>query len=225
MKKKTLIVSTALLLVAIMCLATASYAWFTSNASVSAGTLNVKINSANGNLIIGTANDLTAIQAAKAHTADITLAEAASLNPVALKTDASAETVSTVAAWYYEKATSTDASTGDGTQLAPGALAGYVATADVYVCTATGTPNLTNLKATVSGNTAPIKVAVASATVLDTTPNGTTALAETVTDTALVKVTLYVWYDGTDATVFTDNIANIANGAIGITLTATEPTA
>ena len=53
MKKRTLIASTALLLVAIMCLATASYAWFTSGADAKAQGLTINATAGSALLIKG----------------------------------------------------------------------------------------------------------------------------------------------------------------------------
>lgn len=53
MKKRTLIASTALLLVAIMCLATASYAWFTSGADATAKGLTINATAGSALLIKG----------------------------------------------------------------------------------------------------------------------------------------------------------------------------
>lgn len=53
MKKKTLIVSTALLLVAIMCLATASYAWFTAGTTAKAQGMKITTRAGTSLLIKG----------------------------------------------------------------------------------------------------------------------------------------------------------------------------
>ena len=56
MKRKALITATAVLLVAVMCLATASYAWFTAGSASAVATLNLNVSAGDTGLSIATAN-------------------------------------------------------------------------------------------------------------------------------------------------------------------------
>ena len=56
MKTKALITATAVLLVAVMCLATASYAWFTSDNASTVASLNLEVSAGDSGLTIAAAN-------------------------------------------------------------------------------------------------------------------------------------------------------------------------
>ena len=57
MKRKALITATAVLLVAVMCLATASYAWFTAGGATTVTTINLSVSEGDAlGLVIAPAN-------------------------------------------------------------------------------------------------------------------------------------------------------------------------
>ena len=124
-------------------------------------------------------------------------------------------------------------------------LAGYVKVYDLWICIEAGSNTMENLKANVTiqadGTTAEVRhatrVVVATATAAeeyynvhregaDTTDTeahsiGTNVLCTTINESTLVPVKVFVYIDGEDNAVFTNNALNLTNTTISIEFVAT----
>lgn len=138
--------------------------------------------------------------------------------------------------WYYKIAASPSASAADASKPATALTSfdDYVLHKTVYVTLATGSQAASNLKLKSSlftttnaktGNNETnnaVTVLVTSSTAYDqvaadsTNPTGT-VLASTVTDQAVVPIDIFIFYDGDDASVFTNNIANLEGATVSLT--------
>ena len=227
MKRKALFTSTILLLVAIICLATASYAWFTTNNTVTATGISVDINAGDGYLLISkdktTASE---IQAQGLTTVDMAINESA-LSPAAHETFANSSAVALATNWYTAKASDASASAMDsGTKAPLSGFANYVAVGDVYITNTEDTADLSNLKANVTFDADPdtaVRVIIATANDYEefsASGNGTKTLASTVTSTEAIKATIYVYYDGNADNIFTKGAAAIKSGSISVNFVA-----
>ncbi len=134
--------------------------------------------------------------------------------------------------WYYKiaDAPTASASTKDATYLT--GLTGYVVHKTCYVTLAAGSNTATNLQVTGmtitsngtaagSGATfAPVKVVVASASAVveldSTTTSSTTPLAATVTDSGVVKLDIFIYYNGAHDSVYTANVTNLDGANISL---------
>ena len=138
--------------------------------------------------------------------------------------------------WYYRiaDAVNASASTKQYNYLATVDSA-YVIHKTCYITLAAGSNDAANLKvsnmAIASNNTAtgtgndvtfaPVKVLITTATAqveLDSsTTSSNTVLASTVTDDAVVQVDIFIYYNGNDTNVFTNNVANLDGATIDLT--------
>jgi hypothetical protein len=136
--------------------------------------------------------------------------------------------------WYYKIADSPTASTSTGTATALASFDDYVLHKTVYVTLAKGSQAASNLKVkSASFTTTDVKsgtsetfnavtVLVTSSTAYDqvaadtVTPTGT-VLASSVTDAAVVPIDLFIYYDGDDTSVYTNNIANLEGATVSLT--------
>lgn len=136
--------------------------------------------------------------------------------------------------WYYKIADAVDASTSTkGANYLTTVDATYVIHKTCYVTLAAGSNDASNLKVTgmaiASNSTAtggsatitPVKVLVTTATAaveLDsTTTSSDTVLAATVTSSAVVQIDIFIYYNGNDAAVYTNNVANLDGATIDLT--------
>jgi len=138
--------------------------------------------------------------------------------------------------WYYKIAQAPTASTADPTKAATAleSFNDYVLHKTVYVTLAKGSQDASNLrlreatftttdvKTGTSETYNAVTVLVTSATALDqvsadsTTPTRT-ALSATVTDQAVVPIDIFIYYDGDDESVYTNNIANLEGATVSLT--------
>jgi hypothetical protein len=141
--------------------------------------------------------------------------------------------------WYFRVADNpgASASTTAATALTSDNFGDYVLHKKVYVTLASGSQNATNLvvsrmtiasngSSTAQGKTfAPVKVLVTSADAaveLDSTAiSSATPLATTVTDAAVVPLDIWIYYDGNDTNVYTNNIANLDGASISLDFSVT----
>ena len=135
--------------------------------------------------------------------------------------------------WYYKiaDATNASASTKDPSYLT--SLNGYVIHKTCYVTLAKGSNTASNLvvsnmtiasngTSSADGKTfAPVRVLVTTdSAAIELNPtklSDNTPLAATVTDSAVVQVDIFIYYDGADEAVFTENIAKLDGASINLT--------
>lgn len=160
---------------------------------------------------------------------------AAKVFPSAHESITNNATAGTETNWYYQvaNAPTASASTSEKVILSGENFDQYVIKRTVYVVLAAGSNSATNLKVTsaeiTSNSTAtgeattltPVKVVVASSTAcveLDsTTTSSTTPLAATVTNDTVIALDIFIYYNGADNSVYTNNIANLEGANIKLT--------
>lgn len=237
MKKFTtkLLMSIIAVAFAFIALGTSTYAWFSMNQTVEVIGMQISAKSDSTFLIIGDVNDLNAVQTNNAVTIPMTVETNLKVYPSAHDELTNAADAANVGNWYFETAATPDASTAkDGTKNALTAenFAKYVIKKTVYVTLAKGSNQATNLKVNnfaltqrtdenLSGTSkthSPVKVVIASSSkAIEFDSTNTTSnevLAATVTDQALIALDIYIYYNGADTNVFTNNIANLAGATI-----------
>lgn len=240
--KTQLLAAIAMVLVASIALGSSTYAWFANNNKVTASGMSVTAKSDVSFLLIKAGEaDAESVQNDKATTAN-GLKTSASLLPTAHEnvtkisdieatTNSGADTVKTN--WYYQYAEKPEASTAadsaEKLKIKNTDFDNYVLVNEFSICTAVGSNKMTNL--VVSGSTLTtdgddaVKVLVATDTAcveLDKTKTrDTTSLAAEVNSTSVVKVKVYIYWDGTDADVYTNGIADLKNTSVSIDFSAT----
>jgi hypothetical protein len=247
-KKKSpmmkIVSAAAMLAVSASMLGTSTYAWFAMNTTVNVTGMQITAQSNSTYLLIGSEDDgndtLSAIQATTNRTTACTIAAADSfVYPSAHGTIADTGDAETVGNWYYKVADLPTASTSsqvNGTALTSTNFGEYVLHKKVYVTLASGAQSATNLvvSGTIASNSAatgngstftPVKVLVTSASAaveLDsTTTTSNTPLAATVTNSAVVPIDIWIYYNGADNAVFTNNIANLDGATVDLTFNVT----
>ena len=237
MKKLTrkLLMSIIAVAFAFVALGTSTYAWFSMNQTVAVEGMQISAKSDSTYLIIGGTNVLADVQEANAISVPMNIANDVKIYPSAHETLNNATDAAVVENWYFETAATPDASTakeGTKTVLTSANFEKYVIKKTVYVTLAKGSNQATNLKVNnfaleqrtdenltgTSKTHSPVKVVIASPIAvaeLDSTNTTSDAiLAETVTDQALIALDIYIYYNGADTNVFTNNIANLAGAKI-----------
>jgi hypothetical protein len=241
---RKLIPAIGMLTVSAMMLSSSTYAWFSMNKDVTVTGLQLTAKSNSTYLLIGSDDDgndtLAEIQATTNKTTACTIAAADSqVYPSAHEAIANTTAASTVGNWYFKVADlpTASTSTGSSTALTADNFGDYVLHKTVYVTLASGAQAATNLVVsdmtitsnnTASGNQttiAPVKVLVTSADAaveLDsTTRSSNTALAANVTNAAVVPLDIWLYYNGNDAAVFTNNIANLDGANVTLQFSVT----
>ncbi len=231
---RKLIPALAMLLVSAVLMSTSSFAWFSMNKEVKVTGMQVNAISDSAYLLVSTKADATidTIRTDAAKEAAATTA-VADLKPIAPKatTDAAAGLASN---WYYEEALAPDASTGDGTKRDIDTLDGYVYVQKVYVGLAEGSREVTNLVITDLAITNATGGKVNEAvTVLVTSNAGTgiehvnkkgdksvagNVLAASISGDTVVELSVYIYIDGANETVYTENADNLAGATVSMTL-------
>ena len=143
-----------------------------------------------------------------------------------------AEKAGTVTNWYTANAQSSGASTIDSAtakQLA--SFDSFVIRKTVYLTVASGANDANNLTVTptitqkgAGSDISAVKVLVVTGTnyvILSSANNGTPISIhetsnQTVTDTTVVTVNIYIYYDGEDSNVYTNNTANLTGATIDL---------
>jgi len=243
--KRKLFSSVLALFFAFTTMATSTYAWFSMNNTVTATGMQVTAKSDTTFLLIGTGDKDTAeeIQAITpvSIVADLTIAANESkVLPSAHNAIANTEAAASLSNWYFKRADapSSSASTSNATVLT--AFDNYVLHKTVYITLAQGSEDASNLKvaATITSNGtstadaktfAPVKVLVTSASasteLSSASASSETVLAATVTDDAVVQIDIWIYYDGNDSLVYTNNMANLDGANINLSFSVTQPTA
>jgi len=199
-----------------------------------------------------TAPSLTSVQAANMTSVDLSLAaynytSDFSVKPCAHKTKTSLTDYDAVGNWFSKVADAPTSYASKGSETALTAFAGFVVYYDLYVTVAAGSPSMKNLKcnATIQSSgqtdnvTDPVRVLVASTSAAEEFYNahtegtdsvsakttGTEVLASTVTSSSLVHVRVYLYIDGEDASVYTNNANNLKSCTVSLSFVADEDTA
>ncbi|MBP5670534.1 MAG: hypothetical protein J6X14_09565 [Lachnospiraceae bacterium] len=240
--KKQLMAAIAMVLVATIALGSSTYAWFAANNQVTAKASQIGVQSNAGSLVIKYA--ATAVSSDL--TADVASIAATSLYPAQWANGSGSYRFET---GYASLVTAPDLKAGTlvpvGTTGTPAeAVAAEYAVQNVFNVSAKGDVDLTNLKVTAasisdSGNTNldnALRVLVVCGSnwvlcdkngiVVDSAGGTDGLLAGTVTHGADTEVDLYVYYDGNDAAVYTNNLAALTasdSSKIMITLETDTP--
>ena len=253
--KKTILPALAMLIVAAVMLSTASYAWFAMSNTATATDMKVNIKTDSSFLMIADANvidaqisgtettAIAAVQAAATTTVPFGTVASTELYPTAHNTaEETPAYFANPANWYTKTADKATASTSTGNATPLASFDTYVLVNSFYITVAQGTTDMENLRAKVN-----IKHATESATdgdeairvlivsTADSVELQTTTEYEDdgyanvdlgdVTSSAVVKVDVYIYYDGNDTTVYTNGIGAILPSSIDITFTADKAAA
>lgn len=250
-KTRKLVPAIALLMVSVLMLSTASYAWFSMNTKVTATDMQVKVKSNATFLLISSEKTTAAdIQGEKLITVALPVeAEDAAVYPAKpmeaseigagkLFADGTPVTDKATAAvpanWYTANSTDPGASTTDvqnQTALTAENFTNYVIKKTVYLTLAEGATKSNNLTVTptitaqagTATDISAVKVLVATSdggfAILDSTMSAAQDIkgANTdLTDAAVVTVDIYIYYDGSEDAVYTNNIADLAGANISL---------
>lgn len=139
----------------------------------------------------------------------------------------------TVTNWYTANAASVDAATiNAATAKQLSTFDGYVLRETIYLTVAEGANDANNLTVTptitqkgAGSDVSAAKVLVVSGSnyvILSSSDNGTPASLhavsnQTITDSTVVTVNIYIYYDGADANVYTNNTAELTGATIALT--------
>ena len=244
--KKQLMAAIAMVLVSVIALGSSTYAWFSMNTQVTAKGMSVTAKSDSTFLLIGdSASDVSSIQTAKSIEADGTAATAA-LYPTAHNSDvtnittAEAATSGNLTNWWYSYSTDpaddgeTDNLVSNGGEtkfsIATTDIGKYILVNEFHITTAAGSNELENLRVAsctiaTSGDAA-VKVLVAGANGCEEfsgaggAGSGTAYLqTANVTDAAVSTVKVYIYWDGQDDDVNTNNIDQLLETTVQVVFT------
>ena len=230
----------AMLLVSAIMVTTASFAWFAMNRSVEANGMSVNIKSDSVYLLIADGvQDAATIQAGKKTAVAGTTTSELDIFPTAHHATKGSD-FATAGTWYTKSANDPGSSASTGSETALTGLANYVVEYTYSVVLAAGSNDLSDLQLTAfsitessdskaSGSSqtlAPVRVVIACGDNFVEVKNGdtvpTTVLAATVTDDTALTLKVYIYYDGNDAAVYTNNIANLED--VDVTFSVGVPT-
>lgn len=243
MKKfKKLIPAFCMLLVSAILLGSSTYAWFSMNDTVKATGMQINAQADTTYLLISDTKTTADEIQAEAKT-DVSLGAAQSLYPAALKTATTNPFTDADDNWWYAEAslkTASDKKTGTevefgeaksnktGTVVADSTTFGErVLKKTVYLTLADGskTPagalmvHLENFTDNVGG-AAKIVIATADKALYFTSANAATAqelvAAGTMNDTTVIVVNIYMYFDGENENVYTDNISALTSATADI---------
>lgn len=244
--KKQMMTAIAMLLVTLLALGTATYAWFVSNNNVTATTTKVSAQSNSAYLVIdNAAAGSTKTTSTSAATASETFSPDTKLYPAQWKNTVDTNT------WQFESAyaSAKDAGTEkSGTRFAVGdpdtaASKDYTLANTFYIGTGTYDGTFTNLKVTgvtVNNTTSSqlddaMRVLVTcgsewtvwSKAGIESGSHKTSSTADgIIKESGITKgtdatVKVYVYYDGADSKVFTTNLENLKDCGVTVTFEAT----
>ena len=233
-KTKVIIPALGLLLLSTAASVTGTVAWFSMNGEVTANGMAVTAKSDAAFLLIkaGTAANAGIIQAAPATTASAE-SPSAQLYPVAHEAGlTNAAGYNQVSNWYYKYADAPTASASTGAKTTLSAFTDYVLHNQFSITVSKGSLSVTNLHVsscsiTTSGSQA-VNVVVASssaATEFTATDNDgdATVLASTIDASTVVLIDVFVYWNGEDTDVYSDNLENLKNTDVVINFAATLP--
>lgn len=228
MKKLTtkLLMSIIAVAFAFVALGTSTYAWFAMNTDVEVKGLSLQAKADNTFLLISSTENASAatIQSENKVEVDFDMATTdAQLYPVTWGggNTLTISALNNATNWKVAKSDDPTKPEVDAEQTALAAnadLTKYVLTKTVYVTVAKDAVAATNLK--VSQLTLPadtgIKAFIATSTA-GTAAADSTVLAASISDSTVIQVNIYLYFDGTDANVYQTNLANL-KGTVGFKL-------
>lgn len=244
MKKfSKLIPAFCMLLISAMLMGTSTFAWFSMNKTATVNGLAVKANAESIYLLISntaastTAADIQAENGGKGYTTVSENVTNAELKPAALVTNATKEGVkatsisdySSANSWYTAEAVDASASTvKQDSEKKLDNLDGYVLTYTYRMTLAKGSKATTNLKVGTCNFVAANGKNIEAARVLvvcgenteefkSGTTAGTTTLATDISDSTVVEVKVYVYIDGNDTSIYTNNAGDLDQANITLT--------
>lgn len=222
---KKLIPAICMTLIAAVMLASSTFAWFSMNTSVTAEGMQVTAQSNSVYLLISEESELLTIQGANSTKVEYTGSTA--LFPSAHKVVTNTSEATTTSNWYYKTANAPTASTSTGSEKVLSNFDGYVLHKKVYIAVAAGSNPAEELKvsatitAAASGTITPIMVLVTTdegaAELSSATPSSDKILAATISNTDVIAVDIFIYYDGNNAEVYTNNIENLDGATIKLT--------
>ena len=242
--RKKLMASASMLMVSVMMLGSATYAWFSMNKEVTVDGMSVTAKSDTTFLVVkavgASANTLAGVKEYN-HTSDSAYTASAELYPAAhdtieitdTATEVDASTSSVKDLWYYRynaDPTSSTNSMTDKTYIADASFDQYVLV-DAFDLTVNGpaSATITDLKVkeitiNAEGDEA-VKVLVVGTDGNEefgaAGGNGTNTLCSSITNAALSQIKVYIYWDGNDADVYTNGAADLQNTEISITFEGT----
>ena len=234
-KTKIIIPALGMLLLSTAASVSGTVAWFSMNKTVTATGMSVTAKSDSSFLLIGTgAQSLSQIQTANAITASATTASA-ELYPAAHKTVANYTAADLNTNWYFNYSKDPAVALGGeaglvGEQQVPSDhFSDYVLVNSFNICVAAGGRAVSGLKVDTctitqsDSGAAAVNVLVASESAVQeftgTGGAGSTTLASSVTNDALTLIKIYVYWDGENAAVTTNNRANLKNTTVEVSFT------
>lgn len=250
MKKfRKLIPALCMLLVSALFVGTSTYAWFSMNKTVTANNMQITAKSDNMYLLISKDNTTAPAIQAEAKT-EVDLAANTALYPAALKTATTNPFTDADDNWWYAQAAAkTAAAKKDGTEVKfgeanstkSGAVAADTTTFServlkktVYLTLSEGSAPSTALNVKIDnftdsiGNANATKVVVATAdkALYFDKANATTAqvlaAAGTLTADKVLTVNIYIYFDGENTDVYTDNIAKLTSATASVNFTLAD---
>lgn len=240
---KKLFSAICMTLVAASMFASSTFAWFSLNTTVKATDMQVTAKSNNTYLLISsTKESASEIQTENSTSATLTVSDPeAKVFPCAPYVDGDTKhpdtcskitddaTAKVAGNWYTANALASDKPDIDPTSAKSlTGLDGYVIVKTVYLTVAAGANAATNLTVTptfeqkLSGNDitaarALITTSDGGFAVLNSTSRGTSIQGSSnITDTTVIKVNIYIYYDGNDGKVFTNNKANLTGASLAL---------
>ena len=237
---KKLIPAAGMLALSASMLATSTYAWFSMNKTVNVNGLKLNVKADSTYLLIGPESSASELQTAKRKTYSYTTGNEMIVYPSAHKTVTNTTGANTLANWYYKY--SDDPATSNVNVTEEKAIdstkwqTDYVMHKEVYVVLAANSQGATNLRCTgvtftEAGQTSAtgdnkkfdgVTVLITSSSAIDEEDKGSNfsllgnQLAATVDDTTPIKLDLWIYYNGADASVFTNNIPNLEGATIDV---------
>lgn len=239
--KTQLLAAIAMVLVASIALGSSTYAWFASNTKVDATGMQVTAQSTQAFLLISNEKSTaTEIQAENKTSVLLTVTdEDAKLMPAAHETiTKAAEAAVNQNKWYTGfSADPTQVNMNTDTKTILSAFNGYVIHKQVWVTVAKNSTPVKDLSVSATigsvatGTITQAKVLVASseaaAELSSATPTSTTKLTgttTTITESKVVALDIYIYIDGNDSAVFTNNFNSLDTATISLSFSATPTT-
>ncbi len=239
--KTQLLAAIAMVLVASIALVSSTYAWFASNTKVDATGMQVTAQSTQAFLLISNAKSTAEeIQTENKTSVELTVtADEAKLMPAAHETiTKAAEAAVDQNKWYTGfSADPTKVEMNAGTKQTLTAFTGYVIHKQVWVTVAKNSTPVKDLSVSATignkatGTITQAKVLVASSDAAAELSSATTApttkltgATTTITDSTVVALDIYIYIDGNDSAVFTNNFNSLDTATISLSFNAIPAT-
>ena len=245
-KTKIVIPALGLLLLSTAASITGTVAWFASQATVTATGMSVTVKSDTAFLLIKAGSAATAADVRNGGAASAN-ASTASRHLLPVAHESAATTIATTEAttgegasatmtnWYYYYSKDPTLSNGgtaglsDKYNVLSSSFENYVLANEFNLTLAEGSSPMNTLRVghcTITPTTAKpeaVKVLVATSTAAEefdgTGADGSTTLQSALTDETVMQVKVYIYWDGADSDVYTNNIDNLLSTSVEITFT------